>query len=162
MKKEHTIDTVFALMLFCIFTASVLFVLISGASAYKAIAGNMQASFEERTCVSYISAKIHAYDSNEKGVEVNSYDGITVLELKEKYDDISYSTYVYCHDGLVKELFSESALGFDAESGLEVMEAESLSLKKTDNLIEISCTAGGKKSDLKVSLRSEKGGAAYE
>ena len=52
---NHTIDTVFVLVLFCLFAAAVLMVLLAGANAYQQIADNMESQYAERTCLASVS-----------------------------------------------------------------------------------------------------------
>lgn len=54
---NHTIDIVFILVLFCLFAASVLSVLLAGANGYQGIVDKMEGQYAERTCLSYLDAK---------------------------------------------------------------------------------------------------------
>ena len=77
---NHSTDTLFVLALFCIFAASVLSVLLAGASAYQDIADRMESQYAERTCLSYLDAKIRHYDESGM-VSVESFGGQSALAL---------------------------------------------------------------------------------
>ena len=60
--ENHTINTIFVLVLFCVFAVAVLLVLLAGTGAYQDIADRMERQYEERTCLSYLDAKVRHYD----------------------------------------------------------------------------------------------------
>ena len=159
---NHTIDTVFVLALFCLFAAAVLMVLLSGANAYQQIAGNMESQYAERTCLAYLDAKVRHYD--EAGtVAVETFDNRDALALYEEFDGVRYKTLIYYADGYVRELFFEDGLQFQPEDGQIVIAAGLQISKKTESLLQLVCTnEEGRKAQLFVHLRSEKGEDAYE
>ena len=55
-------NTVFVLLLFCVFTLTVGMTLILGADAYQSIHQHMEAQYDERTGPAYLEAKVHHYD----------------------------------------------------------------------------------------------------
>ena len=52
-RRNHSIDVVFALVLFCTFAVSVLMVLIMGASSYRSVTDAMDENYEDRTGAGY-------------------------------------------------------------------------------------------------------------
>ncbi len=140
MKKRtsYTVDTIFVLVLFAVFAVTVLFVLMSGAGVYKNTQSVMQQRYEERTCVSYITSKINHHDES-GAIAVTDFGGFSALELEEKIADKSFVTYIYCHDGYVKELMFEKGLEFDPASGMNIIEAQYLNFTQDGNLVTIKC-----------------------
>ena len=161
MKRNGTADIIFTLVLFCVFTVSVLMVLLSGAGVYKGIVEAMDGSFEERTCLQYIGAKIRHY-SGEGTVSVADINGVSALVLTENIEGYDYNTYIYLHAGRIKELFTDGDLSFYPEDGLDILEAYRLVFNKvSDNLLRIECTgAGGRSSEIFAGLRGIEGGEA--
>ena len=90
----HTIDVVFALVLFCAFAMSLLLVLMTGARAYRGIRDNMEETYTGRTCLSYIATKLRHYDET-GAVSVGELDGVPALCLAETSGDGAYVTYLY-------------------------------------------------------------------
>jgi len=157
-KTKHIIDVVFVLVLFAVFTASALVLVILGANVYRQTVKNMGACYNSRIATSYITQKIRQNDS---------YDAVRVGKLLEQDALIfsstiggdSYSTYIYCHDGSLCELFMKtgSNIGSDPLSaGSSIMDVESFSIAEVnDSLLRISLTpADGEPQDVFVSLHS--------
>ncbi|MEG0978760.1 MAG: DUF4860 domain-containing protein [Oscillospiraceae bacterium] len=167
MKKErsYSIDTVFVLVLFCVFAATILFVLMSGANVYKDTAKIMQERYEQRTCLSYISAKIRHYDS-ENSVYLTDFNGTTALAMDEDINGEKYHTLIYFYDGYVKELFCEKDAKFLIESGANIIEVKNLQFAKVDKdsgLLKIKCSGNsGGTSTIIIGTKSQNGGAVNE
>ena len=160
--ENHTINTIFVLVLFCVFAVAVLLVLLAGTSAYQDIAERMERQYEERTCLSYLDAKVRHYD--EAGmVAVETMGEYEALALYEDIDGVRYKTLIYCADGYVRELFFEDGLQFLPEDGQPVVPARALQVtQKSDTLIELVCTGeDGQQEELLLYLHSGKGADVY-
>lgn len=55
--SQHHMDGLIALLLFGVFAACVLAVLLTGAGAYRRLVGRDRAAYERRTCVQYIATR---------------------------------------------------------------------------------------------------------
>lgn len=159
---NHTIDTVFVLMLFCVFTVAVLLVLLAGANAYQSVAEKMEGQYSERTCLAYLDAKIHHYDQID-AVKVEPFGDGNALALYEELNGVRYKTLIYFADGYVRELFFEDGLHFMPEDGAQVVAAAGLDVKrKTNYLLQITCTSiEGRQEQLLVYLHGRKGADRY-
>ena len=156
MKKSYKIDTIFALMLFFVFTVSVLFVLMNGAISYKSISLYSQSSFYDRTCISYINTKIKHYDNTENTISISDINGTKALKISEIIDGTAYSTYIYLYNGMVKELFCENDANIDLEFGIDIINAYALDFNAVSpNLIHITCSINeNRSSELFVNVKS--------
>lgn len=139
--RGQSIDTVFVLLIFCIFAASVLAVLMLGGSIYKNIADISQQGYDERTCLSYVWSKIKNGDEAGK-ISIGDFNGQNVLMLREEYDGVAYQTIIYYYDGWVRELFFEEGLDFTPEDGTPVIATTSLSFTQLENGL-IKAKSGG-------------------
>ena len=81
-------NTVFVLLLFCVFTLTVGMTLILGADAYQSIHQHMEAQYDERTGPAYLEAKVHHYDKagavqleQFAGSTAESFSGISILPI---------------------------------------------------------------------------------
>ena len=54
-RKQHTIDIVFALSLFCVFAVLSLFVVVMGANVYRGISSEMTAGYHMRSSLVYMT-----------------------------------------------------------------------------------------------------------
>ncbi len=158
MKERHSFDVVFVLLLFLVFTAAVLMVLISGASAYKNISASVEEQFQERTCLNYISTKLRHYNS-EGDIYITEIGGVPALALNESIDGESFVTYIYLYDGCVRELYMQENVGLPPDAGDEIIEAENIEFSMpADNIIRVECTgADGGTSELLINICGEGG-----
>lgn len=148
-------DAVFLLVLFCVFSAAVLSVLLAGAGAYQNIAARMESQYGERTCLSYLDAKIRHYDGAGQ-VAVEPFQQRDALALYEEIEGVRYKTLIYYADGAVRELFFEDGLEFQPADGAVVIPAQDLQIvQKTDQLLQLTCISEqGRQNELLVYLRS--------
>ncbi len=154
-KKTYGVDIVAGLVLFCIFTTCMLFVLLSGAKSYKSISHSIEEQYAERTCLSYITAKIRHFDNG--GVYLTNFEGVNALALDEEIEGNIYTTLIYPYNGYICELFAAKDSGLLPEDGLSIIAADNLSFEQAENsLFHITCEADGRKADAFVTVRSER------
>lgn len=157
----YTIDTVFVLVLLCVFAVSVLLVLLAGTGAYQDVAAKMETQYNERTCLSYLDAKVRHYDKAGMAA-AEQFDGCDALALYEDADGVRYKTLIYCYDGYIKELFFEEGLSFQPADGQNIVPAEFLTVTAVaENLIQLECGSEGNRETLMIYLRSGKGADVY-
>ena len=140
MKTVHDnkAGTAAALMVFCVFTMSVLAVLMLGVNAYRNVTEISRDGYEDRICLSYIWTKVKNGDEAER-VYVTDFHGVSALCIDEEYDGTAYHTMIYHYEGWVYELFFESGLEFSPSGGVPVIRNASLSFEKLeDGLIKVS------------------------
>ncbi len=119
------IDTLFVLMLFCVFAVSVLFVLLSGAGVYRDTAEVIDDRYEKRVCVSYLSSKMRHYDT-EGGLSIGKLGDTQALILTENYMDEIYITYIYYYDGYICELYTGVKSSLRESAGERIIPARGL------------------------------------
>lgn len=160
---NHTIDIVLILVLFCLFAASVLSVLLAGANGYQGIVDKMEGQYAERTCLYYLDAKIRHYDETGM-VDVESFVGTDALVLYETFEETRYKTLIYYADGYVRELFFEDGLQFQPEDGQKIIPAQDLQVtRQKEDLLKLVCIGeDGRQEQLLIGLRSGKGVDWYE
>ncbi len=160
MKKraiQHHMDGLLALLLFGVFAACVLAVLLTGAGAYRRLTLRDQASFNDRTCQQYLTTRVRQADARD-GVQVESFGDGGALVLLDAY---GYETRVYCHDGHLMELYAAPGSGLAPEDGEKIMQISGMEVSLDNNLLKISVTnTDGILLTNALSLRSGEGGAA--
>jgi hypothetical protein len=167
ISEKHHIDGVFVLLLFCVFAACVLLVLLTGAGSYQRLTARDEESYDRRVCVQYIAARVRHADQAQS-VYVGDFDGNRsdsgdTLHLLEEIDGEQYDTRIYCYDGYVRELFASSDGDFAPEDGDTVLPAQSLSFScdpSTELLTVHTANAAGQESSLSLALRSGEGAAS--
>jgi len=128
-------DTVFVLIIFCVFAVSVLMVLMLGASIYRNMTEITQDGKSERTALSFIWTKVKNCD--EAGsIYVGDFYGLNALCFDETLGGTEYQTVIYHYRGWVYELFSEKNLGLLPEDGVQIIRISSLVFEEpADGLI---------------------------
>lgn len=140
--RNQKVDTVFVLIIFCVFAISMLMVLMLGASIYKNMTEISRDGYDEHTTLSYFWTKIKNGDEEGK-VYLGDFQGIPALCLAEVYGDSTYLTMIYRYGDKVYELFTETDVFLDPEDGTPVIGAESLMFEELDNGL-IKVTVGDK------------------
>lgn len=131
MKKnagQHRAGGLFVLLSFGVFAVCVLLVLLTGAETYRTQTERDQRSWEGRTCLSYVAAKIRHGDEN-GAITLSAGDGrgwYSDLALTEWFDGEEYMTLIYFYDGYIRELFAVPGGEFAPEDGEEVLAAQGL------------------------------------
>jgi hypothetical protein len=160
--RSHTIDVVFVLAVACAFAASILMVLMLGVNVYGNIQKTSDAQFNERVCLSYVTAKVHRNDTA-GAVRTGDFEGVSALYLDQEIDGTYYNTLIYAYDGWLMELFCEkdsmTDLGLSPESGSPVLEVDSIVFKTVaPNLLFVEYSDnGGVGGSVFINLRSEGG-----
>ena len=154
---KHNIDGLAALLLFGIFAACVLSVLLSGAGAYRRLTQRDLAAYDRRTGLQYVAARVRQAD-RQGAVTVEEFGGAPALCLE---DAEGYFTWVYYYDGYIAELYTSGDDGLTPADGDPVIAVQSLEFALKDGLLSVHMTdAQGQEDTLLLSLRGGEGGAA--
>ena len=146
-------NTIFVMLVFLIFTISVLLVLMFSASVYRNVSDSVRENYSERTALSYIWTKVRSFD--EAGsISVGDFDGQSALFINEEIGGGMFQTVIYYYDGWLRELFRSAEIEFRAADGVPLLEVEHLEFRQLDGGI-ISVTSGDM--NLLISPRSMTG-----
>lgn len=139
------------LLIYAVFAVCVILTLLAGAGAYRRIAERDAETYNGRTAMQYVATKVRSAKRPED-VSLADVGGVRALRI----EDDGYSTYVYCHDGWLKELYVEDGVKLRAEAGEKLIEAGSLTFELQDGLLKYSViTAGGNTRNGILSVRGE-------
>lgn len=161
-QTTHMIDFLFTIALFGVFAASALLAVIIGANVYKSTTENMSANYSSRTSMAYVTEKIRQHDES-GAIEIANIDGFHCLAFHETYDGQAYTTYIYAHEGQLKELFIRDELGFSPEMGEAIIDIQLFEITaagadlapQKQQLFKLSITdAAGQSTQMYVSARS--------
>ena len=112
--------------------------LLSG-SVYRNVAADAQARDTHRTALSYLLNQVRrCADTSEGQVLVGTFGGADTLVLPEG----DYLTLLYCYDGALRELYTQSGSGLTAEDGIPILALDGLDISLSDGLVRFSATAG--------------------
>ena len=140
--RGQRIDTIFILIIFCVFAISVLMALMFSAGVYKNVIEMTNDGFTDNSILSYIWTKVK--NSDEAGrIYVGEFEGLPTLYFEEEFGGIKYRTAVYQYDGWVCELFCEADLDFHPDNGAQIIKLDNLTFSELEEgLIKVS--SGGR------------------
>ena len=161
-RKTQSIGSLAALLLFAVFAACVLVVLLTGAGTYRRLTERDLAAFDSRTAARYVTTRVRQTDRAE-GLSLRKIDRLDALVLTEEIDGEPYETWIYCYDGQLRELFVRGGTPVQPESGGTILAMDSLTAGWDDAcqgrlLVEIETENG--REELVLFLRSGEGAAA--
>lgn len=155
IKRIKFIDTLFVLILFCLFTVLSLFVILIGAHAYNGIVQDMSGNNQMRASLSYVANKVRAGDES-NAVTVDRISGQDVLTIRANYDGVEYRTYIYYYNGNIMEQFNKAEKAFQLGAGDKITTAKAFHVEKNPNN-RLNLTATDDKNrqlSLQICLRS--------
>lgn len=151
-EKHFIVDILFVLALFGVFTVSALMLVTIGSEVYRHTVDDMDNNYSSRISVAYITEKIRQNDTlvtatgvySEKSIRLSTLGEEPALQMTQNIDGKDYCTYLYLHDGYLKELFTglDSYIGPNmAAAGQNIMELASLDMEQvSDRLLSIQLT----------------------
>jgi hypothetical protein len=150
------------LLIFTIFAACILIVLIFGANIYRTFTERDRTGYDHRTIAQYITTRVRQSDADTLPF-VGDFNDTSGKEtgntffIREKLGDVTCLTRLYCHDGYLYELFAPDGMDFDPADGEQILPLNELTFRLEGNLIfaEIEY-ADGFCETLVLHLRSEK------
>ncbi len=159
MKKNaitHNLDGLAALLLFAVFAASVMAVLLTGAKAYRGVTRRDQEAYNARTAVQYVAQRVRQADSL-YGITLEDFEGVECLVLGQGEP---YITRLYCYEGWLMELYCLAGESFSPEDGERIIEAQELKLSLDQGMLGVQMLTaqeeapGSRTSELWLELRS--------
>lgn len=163
-ERDFIVDVLFVLALFGVFTISALALVSIGANVYQNTVNDMSRNYDSRTAIAYITEKVRKTDSllsdGSNAVSLGTLEEKPALILREELEGVRYCTYLYLHEGFLKELFirEDSYLGNHIlDAGQNIMELKTLEYKQlSDNLLSVTMTVDeDEPRQLYLSLRSK-------
>ena len=155
-KRSHVIDTLFVLCLLFLFIISAITVIIIGAGVYKKNVIAMSGNYSHRIACAYISEKIRQSDVKGR-IFTEELFGQTTLVMQDEVDGVLYNTYIYNHDGYLRELYARSDLKeLFPQSGQKILEISSFDITElNESCFKIQVTLDdGTVEDFLISKRS--------
>ena len=164
MRRQERIDNLsglLALVLFVMFAACILFVLLTGAEVVQKLTHRDQESYDRRTIPQYIATKVRQSDAagmifvaDFSSVEADTQGNTLFLNCDVEGE--TYCTRIYCWDGTVRELFSEAGEAFLPEDGEKIMELQGLHFSLENSILYVELEyENGESEQLVLHLRSE-------
>lgn len=143
-RSSHSVNTVFVLLIFCLFAVCSLFLVLIGANSYRRIVGEMDSNNETRASLSYISNKVHA--ANGSDVRIETLNGQEALVIRSNAGEREYNTYIYLYDGYLMELYTRAGNGFTPGNGDKITPLTAFTMEKNDSELALSVCGKNRRS----------------
>ena len=155
--KRRLTDVLFVLAVFAVFAAASLVVLLIGADVYRATVARGEAGFELGASLGFVKTSIRQHDAY-GAVRLERIGDAQALVLTSAIGEEYFETWLYHHDGMLRELFvsRENAYGLAPGLGQAVLAVEYFSVSlAAEGLIEITArNSNGAYARALVSLQS--------
>lgn len=154
-RKRRSPETFFVMALFCVFALSAVVLALLGAGVYRNTADQMDTTFDRGAAMAYLRTKIRQGDQA-GAITVGDLGGTTAIIIESQQDDRSYYTYLYYHDGALKELYAMPGSGAGPEMGEQIVELTDFQIQQqTDRMLLLTAVdRQGDTSQVSVYLRS--------
>jgi hypothetical protein len=126
----------FTVMLLCIFALAAIFVAVLGAKVYANSAEKLQANFDTRTSIVYLSEKIRTCPGD--AYDVRELNGNTALVLSQEVGGTTYESWIYVHKEELCEAVIAAGDTVSTAGGQQIMPLKSLDAEITDGGIRIT------------------------
>ena len=134
-RTSKKIDMVFVLALITLFAATSLALVLIGAKQYRFVTNAMTENHEDRTTASYLAEKIRQNDTAD-AISICDLKGVQALSIESVEEGVSYTTYIYFHEGTLRELVVTENSVFSLSSGQAIIEMQNFELfPMSDSLI---------------------------
>lgn len=132
--KHSRSTSLLSLLVFTLFALCLLLTVLTGARVYRQTLRETELASDSRTKVQYLSTKLR----QSQGAEPGTFDGCPALILREDIDGECYVTYIYVHDGFLRELFCPEGASLTAPDGEILIPAQALELSRQGQLLQIT------------------------
>lgn len=142
LRRNHMIDLLFPVALFFVFTVSAIVVILLATRIYQSTTDTSFRSDTAPTALTYISERVHQNDTL-GGISLGTFDGCEALILTHSEEQSGYTTYIYVHEGQLKELFIKNGVSTTASVGKTIMTVDDFLMEEIDTgLYRFSCLNG--------------------
>lgn len=121
--KSHVISQAFVFLLLGVFAVFSTLMVLLGAQLYRGIVEQTEIHNARRVLFSYVNNAVRGNDAADI-IRTEKIDGVDMLVFDWFVDDEHYETKVYCHEGTLRELFSEVGQTFEPDYGEIICRAE--------------------------------------
>ena len=134
--KNHVISQAFVFLLLGVFAVFSTLMVLLGAQLYREIVDQTEAHNARRVLCSYVNNAVRGNNAADI-IRTESIDGVEALVFDWFVDNEHYETKVYCHEGTLRELFSEAGQPFEPGYGEIICRAEAFRPELEGSLLKL-------------------------
>ena len=157
-KKAISMESLFVMILFMMFTISMVLMIISGRTSYTRILDEKEQSEGMRISSSYLRMKLKQ-NNEQNAISIIRHPelGIDLLEIKHQGEENQYKTIIYYYDSKICEAYLTASDRFEISMGEPVihLSLDAVRFLSKDKGIEISYVLGEEEVRQFVALQME-------
>ena len=136
-ESKRSTDSLAALLLFCIFTFSILFVLLFGSRVFSGITARDKNAHADLNSSQFIYTELRSLTGD---VSTGDFGGVPALFIRD--EGIGACTAIYVYDGWLCELLyiDDGETVFAPQDGNRVLEASDAGFAVNDGLVDVNIT----------------------
>ena len=134
--KSHVISQAFVFLLLGLFAVFSTLMVLLGAQLYRGIVDQTEAHNARRVLYSYVNNAVRGNNAADL-IHMEQIDGVDALVFDWFVDGEHYETKVYCHEGTLRELFSEAGEAFEPDYGEIICRAEAFRPEMEGKLLKL-------------------------
>lgn len=119
---------------------------------YRTVAAAAEENYTHRTALSYLVNQVRRSDVR-GGVALGTFGDSDALRLTEWVDGTAYETVIYCYEGQLMELYTESGAGLGPDAGSAILPLDSLTLDLSAGVLTLTAGLDGETYTATVSPR---------
>lgn len=157
-KKAISIESLFVMVLFMMFTVSMVLMIVSGKTSYGRILDEKEQAEEMRISSSYLRMKLKQNNvRNAVSVRHHPELNIDLLEIRHNGEESGYKTIIYYYEGKVCEAYLGAEDKFDTGLGEAIiaLDMDKVRFIATAKGVEISYVSGEKEVKQFVAMQME-------
>ena len=137
--SSHAISGAFVFLLLGVFAVISTLLVLLCAQAYRNTVDQTALHRDERIIQSFIRNTLRGEDAEGAFGTVN-LDGVDALTIVSDFDGDFYVRYLYCYEGVLRDLFIGEEDAFNPEFGEEICPAGSFTASLSDGLVMVEMT----------------------
>ncbi len=135
-REQHVIHKVFPMLLFLLFAFCSICLLMLSVLFYRNTLNRGEQTENLRVVGSYIRESIRR-NSTEGAIEIGQFQGSDCLVLNDAEE---YTSYIYCHDGMLRELYIKEGVNVTLADGKAIAPLEDMEMEFIDDRrLKITC-----------------------
>ena len=135
----HAISGAFVFLLLGVFAVFSTLLVLLCAQAYRNTVDQTSLHGEARIMQAFVRNTLRAEDAT-GAIDVIDVDGITALTITDSFGGDEYIRYIYCYNGMLRDLFTSAESGFRPEDGEEICVAKDFHAVLEDGLLKAELT----------------------
>lgn len=131
-EQKHSMEVLFTMVTFLVYAMALLMFVSLGATVYRTVTRQMELHQTERTGENYLREKVRQND-RDGAIKVCEIEGTPALQIRQEAGEKTYDTYIYVHEGMLKELVVSSEKTPDCAAGTALLKMKGITFQEDED-----------------------------